>query len=410
MIRKIIKRQIFKKKNICRIIIGRKYISFFSTVKHNCKCQIRDDIYIHTSHNFFGNNIGDETLEKEYKEFRPNDIVVSTLIENKIFQSALEKGNWTIMNTYFNACIEKYISDRIPKYFVSFGNTHIKYGDLYIGVTDNGEMIGFPLTNMLRANNYSLIQRWIRSSIIKILYTTLSEKTNVIYNQIRLLYNRIIRKIKVDIIHLSYQMHTEYDDQIDQYILEYNTSKKIYDASEVEYIEKKRIWLRLINRYKQSVNVMINDMTVRSEIIDFITNIKLDIACDQIKKQIIDRLLDSTPIIFQQHQVINEMNDPKKLAYWVTMFRDAKVDQVIHNKPIYPNISRPLCPYFRMLRDMRPIIKKLIDNGIQMAVLRIRFPGRLQLEEFPILTTQYGDSIKCFYRDVDTNNKPITLF
>jgi len=438
-IRKKIKRLIRTKKLRTRTHTEHIYPSF--KTRHN-KLKI-------------GMNIGDETMTKEYKEYHPPEEIAFKLGSRGKIKELLKTNNWENLSNVFESGIKSYIEKYIPKYMISYANTEIEYGDLIIGVSDNGDLYGFPLTSGMQKNKFKKLKIWIMRSIIKTLKMALTEDEYSKYANI------IIGKIQIE-IDIFDKDDSLIDDGVESYITKYESEKEEYERTEKEITQKRTDWLKKIDRYKQAINTMTNEQSIRLEIIDYVkttTESQLQLIgktmksnserkinnFDVLRNNALARLENKEHITFAPKQISDEKDDPKNIAFWITAFRDAKVYNILKEKPESCNRSRPVCPYYKMFRDMRPMIKRMMDKngspGMKMAMLKIRFPGRLNLNNIKTENTENTETkdsgsfnntnnnddnngildipllryidknnvIKYYVRELDLYGKPVTL-
>jgi hypothetical protein len=370
-----------------------------------------DCIRVDTQNSFeLGIFVNGEEYKIEYKEFRFRFRKLSRNIHNDISRS-----KWDSLVLFTPDVLKKYAEQYIPKYMVSFANSNIDRGEFYIGITDKGEVLGVPLPNMLNGETsfdnireifYDSMRNTIEEYIVMSQYNEINDK--------KILTDLMIRNTEIKFIPITCT-HDLIDDTYDAYIEKYINMKKEYDRAETKYIEEKKIWNQKMFKYKCAINTMINDREIRNEIIAFIE----EKDGKQSNEHIISLLKNSIVINFINGQIVEEKNNNTTLAYWIACFRDAMVKNMIKNRPMYHKFNILECPYISVIRDYRPIIKRMMNSGINMMVIKITFPGRNTLIEkfaeisqnelLPMLAYRSGSKFRYSQRSKDYNGDPCCI-
>lgn len=183
---------------------------------------------------FYNQNLGLETIDKEYKE--------CTLYWNKDFNydfntilKIFKSGKWIFNETIKNT-IKTYLEKYLPKYISAFSNTMIKSGDLYIGVDDNGYVKGIPFKGEININYINYI-------------------IDDVLNSLLCLPNSNFRKnLSVEIIKLKF--NKEYPNNS-----EYNSAIKKFEEgikSHEKYLLHKNKWDKILNFHQTKLFVSLN--------------------------------------------------------------------------------------------------------------------------------------------------------
>lgn len=372
-----------------------------------------------------GSNIGSETITREYKAmYLDKRVALEVTDQRRILQSVLNSGRgWdSHILTLFTQRLQSYLEVYVPKYAVSFGNTidRKKNAYMYFGVSDNGEVFGVPISNQLKESNYLQLKKRIMKIVEDSVSMILGDYTSSHKSH-------FLKKIKIDIIELPNDLLYLATDSHEAYVAEYELSMVEYDDG-VKLREKiMKEWIVSIERYKQAINKMLRLKCIRLEIIDFINDFTLDdpiivesikdtnftsLSEDEVKSLKVEmvRRMSDDDVTLENVSVTEEKNDARKLAFWVATFRDYKSSIILANRPFFGNkkkvLSKPMCPYFRMLRDMRPLISPMISSGVQFCLIRFKFPTKTGLGlDFPTLYLN-GRYIE---RTLDHSGEPITV-
>jgi hypothetical protein len=341
----------------------------------------------------FGYIVEDESITVEYKEFRPSSNVSIPFTSEECKEMiTMSKWHTEKIKTFFDSLLNRYIEQYIARYVAGFVNTDILHGSFYIGISDNSEVIGFPLY----MNKYSVIKK------IHEMIDTLHVSDPCIIDEIK-------DKILIDVIHLDDIGIV--DDVVDDIII--NAEKKIdeYTKAESAYCDEKKLWLEKLIYYKRAINITINDINIRNELKEFIKKNKVE--CDDIiddVNNLINRLDDANIITFENGQIMNEQYDRKSFAYWFIRFRDLIVNDILKDRPLYHMIQLPDCPYMSLLREMKLLIPRMIKANMPVCILKITIPGRRSLKSDSCVGYIEGNKIRYNYRTLDNKGKPMLMF
>jgi hypothetical protein len=217
-----------------------------------------------------GDYFGQETANIEFKEFRFYDFLSKFLNREDQIQSNIENNDWKFLLDFSQSVMRIYINKYIPKYLVSFANTQsIDYGNLYIGVTDYGEITGIHIPTTLAENNYFIIREMITQSIEETLNNDNDNDDNDNEDTTLNIKERIKENTRIDIQRLEYNpdfLEDTYDEMLKIYI----QNNQTYHQIQQEYMLHYSIWCGRLKRYTQSLNIFANIKEIRMEIRSFI--------------------------------------------------------------------------------------------------------------------------------------------
>lgn len=404
--------------NLCMFLIEISKIFIFT---NNIIRRKKEKVYVsYTARNFaptgkiiwklggyFGND-GDsgEKIDREYKEVRLNKLHACDKLSEHIIERAIRHNLWDPVLEAVEKTIEQYISTYVPKYLTATANSKMNYCDFLIGVADDGEIIGFPLSETLLQNEGAIIHKMVNFQIQRIIETLFcAQDPNYTLNQSKYeaLWKELQEKIQIQLIILD--SHTELiDDQIDDFLRSHQAKLDIYNRQNDIYQSTRRVVIDQIKVYQRSLSALISDPMIREELIQFILEDITICVPDHVKNNIIEKLKDIDQYVFQTFEGVS---DPTSMLYWITKFRDTMVAKYAKLRPRHHMLSKPVSPYGALLYAFRPIIKRMASNGIPMGMIHIRFPGAYMLSaNFPKLSYFVGKCFKSSIRTVDSSGQP----
>jgi hypothetical protein len=302
--------------------------------------------------------IGDETRHREHKEFFPN---INRIDKNeRYYRDIIDNHKWDDVLEICYDTLRDYINVYIAKYVFSFiNNKRMEEGEINIGVSDDGYITGIPI-DIGKIDN-GIITEWIRDCL-----------------SFHLKDDRMVKmlmgNIEVEIIILENEEEEDlFDELLGKFKMEYDdVNRKISD-----YKKTRKKWSDDLTFYKRAIAKIINEPQIRDELISFIKKetmkeyiIPLDVRDDMIKT-----LRSKEDIIYEEGQLVAEMKDKTKIAYWITEYRDFVVNQQLKKKPKNPVLSRKMKPYTYMFQIFRPIVKKMVHMGIKICMIKITTLG-----------------------------------
>lgn len=187
---------------------------------------------------FFNENLGLETIDREYKEcilYWNNDFNYDFKTILKLFKNGKWIYNETIKNT-----IKIYLYKYLPKYISAFSNTFINSGCLYIGVDDDGYVKGIPFKGELNI-------RYINSVINEVLKSLESTSDSDFKNKIR-------ENLNVEIIKLKFNNEFPDNNQYNLAIKKFEEGNKSHE----KYLSHKNRWDKILNFHQTKLFVSLN--------------------------------------------------------------------------------------------------------------------------------------------------------
>lgn len=345
-----------------------------------------------------GDYFGQETEIIEFKEFRFNNFLSKFGNSEDQIRSNIENNNWDFLLNLSQCVMQTYIKKYIPKYMVTFANTEsIDYGNLYIGVTDYGEITGIPIPTTLAENNYSIIREMIKQSMEKTLTDALTDDVN---DEVK---ERIKDNTRIEIQRLQYNPDF-LEDTYDEMLNIYQQNNETYHQIQQDYMFRYSIWGERLKRYTQALNIFANITEIRQEIMNFINEHE-----PNKKDDLITILLDPTLILYKIGEVSIRKLDKTDITYWITEFRDIIYDTIMLEKPDRQKLSKPDKPYYSLLRDYTPLLKKMVDSDVCIVLIKITFPGNLVIQLNEKLVYMNGLKSISPFRSMDSNNGPCCI-
>lgn len=339
-----------------------------------------------------GSFLGPERLHIEYKEFRI-DYQILKKIKGKI-----DLDDTTTLLRWCTKSLKTTLKKYIGKHVIAFANTDIEYGELNIGISDSGEILGIPINTDMEINSYSAI----REMIMEYAKNILSIGTNI------KLLDTILNKINIDIISvdtttidLGYNVET-YMHEKDKEMQEYILAEKNYRTKHLEMLESLRY-------YKRPINEIINISEIRDDLIDYIKINGTNLSTEE-STILQDRLNDPMPIEFKLGDIMKQKLDKTTMGYWITRFRDDRANLILASRPVRTYQFKPLNPYYLILRDFRPIITKFADENINIIVIKIKFPGKKVLPSNTQLIYSVDGNDRIIFRSHDNLGQPCCVF
>ena len=304
----------------------------------------------------YGDLIGEETIEEEYKEFSLRKLAVP--FSNKTIMDIIVNNKWAIISKYSNKVLLKYINDYIPKYFTSFLNsTEITSGNFWIGVSDLGEIIGIPLTM-----KKSTIEKHIINVIKKIIKL----------NEIEDYEETILENISIEMFDVK-ESETSLD-CIDKYMKQFNQESNFYKMRMNSYIKKKKLINTQIDYYKRAINIIINEPHIRKELIDLVNSDTENLEIH--KDKVLSELKSDEQILYKIGEVTALKLDPSNVAYWITKYRDIRVNEINVYRPERPLIIKPENPYSKLIHNINILAPRMLSHNTKMYILRITLPAK----------------------------------
>lgn len=283
---------------------------------------------------YWKENIGIESIDREYKVFNFNPLKLSIEDGVKYLSSRIFCFNESVDKT-----IDNYIQLYFPKYLCSFFNpqSNLKKAELYFGIDDNGLVIGIPYID-----NFN--EDFINNLIDKIYLSNIKFPSIEIKNKIR-------QSIKVEVIPVNKsKIINNCSNKKSVYSRYFNDLEKIKNKNKL-YKKKRNVWNEMCELNNPKLQDMINDFETRKFIWKYI-KIKtcfmkkkfknkfshLEPYCDvnnywnmmtNIKS---NHLFDSLKV----GSMVEINEDNLDIYKWVALWKDSKFSMLKKVKPIKP--------------------------------------------------------------------------
>ena len=257
----------------------------------------------------FTSNLGPESLSNEYKQFTLNAAhhnIDITLAEE------LVTTNEFCFGKIVKEQIVSYLETFVPKFVSAIMNPYslVSKGNMYIGVEDNGTVIGIPFQGTL--NKY-----WLDEQVHRVLRDRLSANTIIDlrkYVRVRLLNVNNIKQPK-----------TNLNDKVRLYFKE----KADIEEKFKKYLYKLSNWKRRLDYFNQKLVDLANNPDCRINLISYIkSNDPTNKAINILES---DWLMES-----KTHDEISILKvDKHSPYYWVVTWKDMMIDLIKKSKPHY---------------------------------------------------------------------------
>ena len=330
----------------------------------------------------FGDIIGKETINTEFKEFSICDEISEKMIKRIIKSKFINKKTINEFVNCVNHNLKLNFIKYIPKYIASFSNSKID-GNLYIGISDEGKYYGIPHVNL----SVKLIKEMICECKKYVDHDILDNITVELIN--------VQKNNMHDICHTSKILLNKY---FDKTVFEYSK----YD----DYVNKKNKNLKNITKYRCKIGMVITNKQLKKECIRFVKKFCLD-------EMVIQKIIydfenfngEITSDFIQLHK-----NDKTHMIYWITEFRDYytkfytnKIFKKSHDFKILNN-----SPYKYIYKSMKNFIPFLIKNDyINIYVIKLIFTN-VNIHNIHY-KNQIDNKWKLPFRILDRNSEPMTI-
>ena len=333
---------------------------------------------------YYNDNIGKETLNKEYKSFSMHAKGIG--VDEEIALKSLKSGKF-IFSKYVYKNILFYLDKYFVKYLTAFNNSLVDSYDvaeLWYGVNDDGVLTGIPILNDI---DEDMVFDYINNTICKNINTKSLYKINIIKLNKR--YN-VIDVDKTNVYKKWYNMETTYN----KYLNIFNS--------------RMRKVSNVIRMYTEKLNRMLCNPDIQRELIMFVHNclrhkdLKL---FRKIRMNILGKNKIISNITFQQlapHKV-----DRNSIYYWLVKFKDKRIQFLKSLKPIKPNPLMRIYPN-SIISQIEPMIPiwLLKNPNINLYIIKITFNmNKMNKEIMKKISTKY---LK-YRRLLDTHNNPCVM-
>ena len=310
-----------------------------------------------------GYNLGVETLSTEFKEYRVD----------KSYYYDRCKHAFRILNQIIDESVRYMFRKYLFRYISGFSNSDIT-GRIYFGVSDSGDVFGIP------AVNREGLERMIEEELSLYFYN---------------IYTHHYPRVKVTVIPVDYMDKTYY------FEMDYTSFVKSVVNDNLQILERVREFREKKNRYLESVKncrtkivELTCDPSHREGIKEYIernTDVDMDISLDQ-------------PV--DENSIGVYKNDPTRLEYYLTRYRDHLQEESLRIKPKIDRYERPSDIYYMLFLHHHSMIDYLIKNyGYGLFLVRVDV-----LPSLTPITYKEGDYEMTPIREHDPVGSPRTIF
>lgn len=299
----------------------------------------------------FGQNIGAETLTREYKSFNLAKHIRSTgLSPQDAKQIVSLSPDSTLLHDFVRDSIHIYIKEYIPRYASVFGNTELDTNaELYLGIEDSGSVRGIPIIDSLSTPQQvrTIIDKYLPDNIKKL--------------------------VKVELI----PVYTETDDYIDsrKKIQNIVTKYNNYYLLKKQTKDQQKKWVKSVEDNRKPINVMVNDINIRIRLIKYIR--ESPNGTKQIKKNIIKQLESFKVFHYKEGEISKTKHDINTVAHWITQYRDDMSIELLRNRPVMYSFKDLMDPYIKIvIEKFDLLIPTMIRNNWNFYVVKITFPTK----------------------------------
>lgn len=327
---------------------------------------------------FYNQDIGIETISREYKELTFNHPFDNTEAEELI-----KSSKW-VYNDLIIKDINQYLLKYLPKYTGGFMDilSETLVGELYIGVNDAGIVQGIPYQGMLTKEVFI-------DEITSII------NTNIVCDSKQ--KELIINSITFDIIPVEYIDDSDLSPFQDM-LSKYHVYKKDYNTKEKAYAKEYTEWYNQLNIYTTKLTDLFNWEPTRTELYKYI-------KINQPESGVLKMMEDGFLIEQKNYEEIailkDDINSP---YYWVCKWKDYMIHSVKQYKPV------PKHRYDAVhLFDPSQIITKLNcmtpwwmqnNNNMNLFLIKITFKKHQNNNEIYYLDT-FNKINRCYRTVVD---------
>jgi hypothetical protein len=292
----------------------------------------------------YGQNLNFETLYKEYKSFNffpcglemSNEDCYDLVKSNKwIYNEIIIKNLKTILQLYF------------AKYSCAFLSSNLKQTSyLYIGVVDNGKIVGIPFQGNLDKN------------------IILDEIKNIISYKIKCDID-IFNFFDIELIKLEHNINN-YKNKINPLLNEYNKHLELCTKAKKHYDDKRKYWFLQLDTYNIKLMDLLNNYKTRLELVEYIKYYDYNNPIIKILSNI-----NYIPINeFDESIKILKTKDP--IYYWLCRWRDSKINYLKFCRPLYHyKIPCHLYP-INIITHVEPMIPYWVKNNDNMNLYIIK--------------------------------------
>jgi hypothetical protein len=326
---------------------------------------------------------GRESVREEFKEFCLRNW--SNFFTEEEVRNMFHDETYLINQLQFNYMIKHslhhYLDRYLPKYIAILASANENATDqsfckLHFGISDEGIIEGIPLflTDDI-VFEQSFFNEYIHhcfANRIRIKHNDNSPAPMTI-DDIKQLVHIEIEKLDADNIDCD----NTHIDRLNHYLGLNNALKAEWDRYETQY----RQWFNDITAYNIKLKDLVNNRTVRNELIKFISNCNAGSECDTV----IEFLESDETIDYEiTVQTISDIGENKQHPiYWTLIYKDYKIAEIRKYKPVAPFHKLSDFNYYAFAQHMYNIRPYLLGQGCAFYKITINIPslsGGLLLE------------------------------
>jgi len=326
-----------------------------------------------------GDNIGfRETLEIELKEFMLK-LDPNMYFDEKEIYNIITTGNLSNYIDRFNSMIldnlNHYFKYYIPRYISIFGTSQIKNAELYIGISDIGEITGIPF--------FGNLPKWYIESFLS------SIKPFILIDDHSISVDEIISQIEIELINVDKDI-SYLDDSIEAIIADFIEKKNKYEKEYFENLTLRRKWKEEMDYYTTKIGDYFTKREYRDGVAEFI---KKDTEAEKYK-HFIELLESDKEIEIDDFSNISIRKLNKNdIVHWITEFKDKMVDKIKDRKPNkipYFNFSYNI--YSTQLSLLSNLRYKFCNNNKNLNYYLIKIKIPTKVSEHIYFKTNESDS------------------
>lgn len=302
-------------------------------------------------------NIGKETYEVEFKEFSlKHDI----LVDQHIMASVLNNVVFDDFDNIMLRGIQLNLFEYLPKYISCFSNPNAvsssKKGKLFLGVDDNGNVTGIPLTtdisvDLLMTFVYEQVRHMINEGFIQ---GSLDTSSNIHIN-----ISKLDKPVKNNNFLLA--KRERYLKSLDRF----NANLNKHTDCKNQYEKDRHRWLLERSRYDMRFDEMVKDSSVKGELIRYINSKNFRLPSKPYEKGKSLKKLGHITLYYDDYVSISSEFRSKRLREIDAEFKPDKVRQYnCHN------------PLKYMIKSVTPLISNYAyskDINYYLIEVQVRF-------------------------------------
>lgn len=336
---------------------------------------------------YYNQDFGQETLVKEYKRFTFNHCGLPFDIND--LEHLIKTGNWQF-NKFIKQNLHKNIEIYLPKYISAFMNplSETDFGELYLGIEDNGMVCGIPFQGFLD-------HRFIKKIINRTINKFIKIDNNSAYS-----INDIKKFITFKLIELDYN-NIELEEPM-PLLKKYHEIKFKEKYKEMKYKKALDVWYKKIFLYIQKLTILFNTNNTRQELYNYI---KLYNPDSNVLK-----MIDAGYMLPQEsYENVNifkhDINNP---FYWICKWKDEMIEKYKQNKPTMP-IKSSLFHFVNpvtIITKLSPMIPWWMQKNQDMKLYVIRITIKKPTKDVNLhYIDMFGSYNQCFRTTFYENNE-----